>query len=115
MQAECQQTFFARYRYQPTNIGEDHIRTISDFRLKQNYPNPFNPLTSIDFQIPNSEFVTLGIYNILGQKVATLVNEKKQSGSYNVKWDADKHAAGVYYYQLKAGEYLEVKKMVLLK
>ncbi len=95
---------------------------LNTYRLEQNYPNPFNPRTTINYELPArsaggqfTNYVELSIYNLLGQKVATLVNEKQQAGSYKVEWNAYKFAAGVYYYRLKAGTYQQVRKMVLLK
>ena len=85
------------------------------FKLNQNYPNPFNPITNIEYQISNYKHINLSIYNLLGEKIATLINEDKSPGTHQVQWDATGLASGVYYYQLKAGEFQEVKKMVLLK
>ena len=85
------------------------------FSLKQNYPNPFNPVTNIKFDILTSEFITLKIYDILGKEVATLVNEKLNVGSYEVDWDASGYISGVYFYRLRAGDYVDVKKMILIK
>jgi photosystem II stability/assembly factor-like uncharacterized protein len=85
------------------------------FNLSQNYPNPFNPATVIEFQIPNSAFVTLEIYNILGEKVSTLLSAFLLSGFHSYEWDASNFASGVYYYKLKTGHFEQVKKMVLLK
>ncbi len=85
------------------------------YDLKQNYPNPFNPSTTIKFQIPNSNLVTLEIYNLLGQKVATLVNEKLTAGRHTVEWNAAGFASGVYLYRLQAGNYTETKKLILLR
>lgn len=89
--------------------------TPDNYSLSQNYPNPFNPSTTINFTIPNSEFVTLKVYNILGSEVATLVNENLASGAYKYNFDAQNLASGIYLYELKAGSYAEVKKMNLLK
>ena len=86
-----------------------------DFSLYQNYPNPFNPVTMINYQLPMINDVELNIYNLIGKKVATLVSERQSAGAYQVEWDATDLASGVYYYQLKAGEFREVKKMVLVK
>jgi hypothetical protein len=83
--------------------------------LFQNYPNPFNPITTIEFQIPNSEFVTLKIYNLLGEVIAALVSEKFSAGNYQVVWDASGFASGIYFYQLKAGEYIQFRKLVYIK
>jgi subtilisin family serine protease len=85
------------------------------FSLSQNYPNPFNNSTMINYQLPMTCEVYLSIYNILGQKVATLVAEKQQVGSYKVAWDASKVASGVYLYRLKAGSFTEVRKMAIMK
>jgi len=87
----------------------------SAYELAQNYPNPFNPSTTINFTILNSEFVTLKVYNIIGSKVATLVNENLSAGSYRFNFDAQNLASGVYFYELKAGNFGEIKKMNLLK
>jgi hypothetical protein len=83
--------------------------------LNQNYPNPFNPTTIIEFSLPQSGFVTLNIYNILGEEVATLVSEKLNAGEYKYDWDASSLASGVYLYRIQAGDYVDVKKMVLLR
>jgi len=83
--------------------------------LYQNYPNPFNPSTKIKFQIPENSFVTLKVYDVLGNEVATLVNQEKPIGSCNVEFDASSLPSGIYLYQLQAGNYFETKKMILLK
>jgi hypothetical protein len=85
------------------------------FSLDQNYPNPFNPRTRIRYQIPSGSDVELAIFNLLGQQVASLVNEHQPPGEYQVDWDAKRLAAGIYYYRLIAGTYLQVKKMVLVR
>ena len=85
------------------------------FSLEQNYPNPFNPTTTIEFTLPNSEFTTLKIYNILGKEVSTLVSNKLNQGSHTYQFDGKNLASGIYYYQLVAGSYREVKKMILLR
>ena len=83
--------------------------------LRQNYPNPFNPSTTIEFTLPKSEYVKLKIFNILGKEVATLVSRKLNQGNHTYQFDGKDLASGVYYYQLAAGEYREVKKMILLR
>jgi hypothetical protein len=83
--------------------------------LYQKYPNPFNPKTVISWQLAVSSAVDLSVYNILGQKVATLVNRKQKAGFYTKEWDASGMASGVYYYRLVAGEFVSTKKLVLLK
>jgi subtilisin-like proprotein convertase family protein len=85
------------------------------FQLKQNYPNPFNPVTKIGFSLPKSSEVKIIIYDVMGQEVKTIVNEFRNAGNYEVGFDASNFASGVYYYRMSAGEFTEVKKMVLLK
>jgi len=105
------------------------VKNISDipskYSLSQNYPNPFNPTTIIKYSIPNitsnyvasnfSSSVLLKVYDVLGEEVATLVNENKSAGEYEVNLDASKLSSGVYYYKLTSGKFTEVKKMILLK
>ncbi len=94
-----------------------------EFKLEQNFPNPFNPITTIQYQIPASPksspkertSVTLRIYDILGSEVATLVNEEKEAGYYEVNWNASNLASGVYIYRLQTGSFISVKKMMLLR
>ncbi len=83
--------------------------------LQQNYPNPFNPSTKISFDLPSSEDVKLVIYDIGGKEVERVVDERLQPGSYSVTWDAHSYPSGVYFYKLHVGDYVEVKKMILLK
>ena len=85
------------------------------FQLKQNYPNPFNPLTTIEYALPKESKVILEIFNVLGQKVVTLVNAKQKAGIYLVEWNASKLASGLYIYRLKAGTFISSKKMLLVK
>jgi hypothetical protein len=92
----------------------------NSFLLFQNYPNPFNPSTVISYKLPVSGMVTLKVYDILGRVVATLVNEEKPAGSYEVEFivaqdSSPDIASGVYFYQLKAGDFVESKKMILMK
>jgi len=86
-----------------------------DFLVYQNYPNPFNPITAIKFSLPKTEFISLKIYNLLGQEIATLVSEKLQVGSYNYFWDATGFTSGVYLYEIKAGDFVETRKMILIR
>jgi hypothetical protein len=81
----------------------------------QNYPNPFNPRTTITYQVPEISFVTLKIYDVLGNRIATLINEEKPAGSYEVEFDASSLSSGIYFYKLQSGSFVETKKMVLLK
>ncbi len=103
----------------PTYVEEQNP-TVNKFELHQNYPNPFNPLTTIKYNLLHSRHVTLEVYNILGQKVKTLVNTKQEIGLHTVVWDAKddfnrKAASGIYIYQLSVGSYIYSKKMTLLK
>jgi hypothetical protein len=89
--------------------------TPAEYKLSQNYPNPFNPVTRINFQLPYDSHVTLKIYDVVGSEVATLVNEIKVAGNYNFDFNASSLASGVYYYKLQAGDFVQNKKMILLK
>ncbi len=86
-----------------------------DFELPQNYPNPFNPVTEVKYSLPRNCWVRLEIYNILGQKVATLVDGKQRTGYKTVRWDAGSLSSGIYFYRLQAGDFVQIKKMVLIK
>jgi hypothetical protein len=93
---------------------------LTSFTLLQNYPNPFNPATDIQYTLPTDCEVKLVIYNILGQKVRTLVNEHQTAGFKTIRWDGktdkgSKVSTGIYLYKLQAGEFTETKKMLLLK
>ncbi|MCX6121252.1 MAG: family 16 glycosylhydrolase [Ignavibacteriales bacterium] len=99
-----------------TNAVEDSRSQVSNhFSLLQNYPNPFNPSTSISYQISSASFVSLKIFDILGREVTTLVNEMKDPGTYEMKWNATQIPSGVYFYKLSAGSYTQTKKLVLSK
>jgi hypothetical protein len=97
-----------------TSVESPEIR-IKTHQLFQNYPNPFNPKTVIRYALPVTCYVDLSIYNLIGQKVATLVSEKQQTGQYQVQWDASGFASGIYYYCINAGEFKQVKKMILVR
>ena len=94
---------------------EVEIANPTTYYLVQNYPNPFNPTTTITYAIPKEELVTLKVYNAIGEEVATLVNDVQQMGSYNVNFDASSLPSGAYMYKIQAGNYVETKKMLLLK
>ena len=103
-----------------TTANKNNGNLPTSFTLNQNYPNPFNPETSIDYVVGKSGHVELTIYNILGDKIKTLVSGYQAAGSYTIKWQADTDggtsvASGVYFYKLTAGDYTETKKMTLLK
>lgn len=93
--------------------GNDRLP--SEFTLSQNYPNPFNPVTEISFSLPMASDVTLEVFNMAGQRVATLAEGRFEAGNYAFMWDGSDAASGIYLYRLKAGEFVETKKMVLLK
>jgi flagellar hook assembly protein FlgD len=100
------------------NGPEDLLPKSSD--LKQNYPNPFNPVTMIEYSIPSRTRVNIEIFNVLGQKVQTLVNEMKPAGTYWIEWNGNDDAGrsvstGVYLYHISAGGVMQTKKMLLLK
>ena len=95
-------------------INDEEIELI-DFSLTQNYPNPFNPSTTIRYEIPENQFVTLKVYDLLGKEVATLVNEEKQAGSYSVDFDASNLTTGMYIYKIQTGDFVDTKKMILIK
>jgi len=103
------------------NGGPDGVREITNtgtarlFKLEQNYPNPFNPSTTIRFAIPASGVATLKVYDILGKEVATLINESYNAGTYEVKFNASQLSSGMYFYQLKSGNFVQTKKLLLLK
>ena len=98
-----------------TSVGPTNSNQISSYVLSQNYPNPFNPVTRINYQIPKFSHVTIKVYNVLGQEIATLVNEQMNAGHYSVEFNAINFASGIYFYRIKAGDFIQTKKMVLLK
>jgi hypothetical protein len=98
-----------------TDVNENISLQPSEFSLNQNYPNPFNPSTTISFSIPNEEFVSLRVFNSLGEEVADLVNETKPAGNYYVSFDASELTSGVYFYKISAGSVVDIKKMMLIK
>ena len=103
--------------------GEDLFKEISatesslpnDYALSRNYPNPFNATTNINYQLPVNSRVRLQVYNLLGQKVATLVEERQEAGYRSVIWEASEHSSGLYFYKLTAGDFTETKRMMLVK
>jgi len=96
-------------------VQEETENLPADFILNQNYPNPFNPTTTISFSIPSSGFTSLKVYDILGNEVAKLVDEERPAGSYIINFDASLLSSGTYFYKLQAGNFIETKKMILLK
>ena len=98
-----------------TSVQELSNNLPSKFKLEQNYPNPFNPSTKIDFQIPVLSFVEIKVYDLLGREVATLVNEEENPGEYETTFDGSKLASGVYFYRMQAGDFIQTKKLLLMK
>jgi hypothetical protein len=98
-----------------TDVKEFGNGTPAAFALDQNYPNPFNPSTKIQFEIPEARFVTLKVYNLLGQEVASLINNWLEAGRYRAEFDARNLPSGTYLYRLQAGDFSEAKKMTVLK
>ncbi len=112
-------TMSAVYNQVLTGVGDDRHTWSgvipSSFDLHQNYPNPFNPTTVVRYQLPVASSVKLVVYDILGREMAVLANEKKNAGSYEVKFDAEGLSSGVYFYRMQAGDFTETKRLLLLK
>jgi hypothetical protein len=98
-----------------TGVNENVHSLPAAFTITQNYPNPFNPNTTIKYQIPQNCFVSLKVYDILGNEIKTLVNDEKPAGNYELTFNATNFPSGVYFYRLQAGSFVETKKMILLK
>jgi Secretion system C-terminal sorting domain/Carboxypeptidase regulatory-like domain len=98
-----------------TSIDDNHGSLPKAFVLSQNYPNPFNPTTTIKYEIPKAIFVSIKIYDLLGREVATLVNNERLAGKYEVKFDGSKLSSGIYFYRMQAGGFIDSKKLILLK
>ena len=102
--------------FTPTSVSKNNESQLPDgFSLSQNYPNPFNPVTIIKYTIAKEAFVSLKVYDVLGKQIASLVNDHKQPGNYEVNFDGSSLASGIYYYRLTAGSFSETKKFVLAK
>jgi hypothetical protein len=99
----------------PIDVKQISSNVPSSYSLQQNYPNPFNPATIIRFQIKDSRFVTLKVYDILGKEITTLVNEFKKAGAYEVKFDAGNLSSGLYFYKINTGDFFGTKTMMLMK
>jgi len=106
--------FIIKTSYDVTNIVENKT-FLNDYKIYQNYPNPFNPTTKINYSLPQTNFVTIKVYDLLGSEVKTLVNEEKLIGNYEVEFDASNLSSGVYFYRIQAGKFLDTKKLILLK
>jgi len=120
------QEYYKRYLQRsdiPIDVKQSDGNVVKDYILYQNYPNPFNPTTTIKYQIPELRFITLKLYDVLGNEVATLVNEEKPAGSYEIDFNGNELTSGIYFYQLRADDpessseqgFVETKKMILLR
>ena len=98
-----------------TAIKDIQSTVLTRFSLLQNYPNPFNPTTVISYQLPINGFVSLELYDILGRKIKSLIQERQNAGAHSVTFNAEDLSSGVYFYRLEAGTYSETKKLLLLR
>jgi hypothetical protein len=108
-------TSFADVTSAMTSVPQQDNELPTRFELSQNYPNPFNPMTTISFNLPKSENITLKIYNLAGQEIETLVNRYFSSGTHKVQWNASGKPSGIYFYNLQAGDYSATRKLILQK
>ncbi|WP_448522302.1 T9SS type A sorting domain-containing protein, partial [Schleiferia thermophila] len=97
------------------NTEKEETVIPKEYVLYQNYPNPFNPSTTIKFDLPKEGVVELGIYDILGRKITTLINEYRSAGSYEHSFNASSLASGIYLYRIKVNDFVSAKKMILVK
>ncbi len=97
------------------SVDEEISSLPKDFSLEQNFPNPFNPSTSIEYSVPSNEYVSLKVYDVLGNEITTLVNENQNPGNYTVNFDARNISTGVYFYKLQVGSFVQINKMLFLK
>ena len=103
------------YSYIPITSINENLSSVNSYSLSNNYPNPFNPTTNIQYSISRRQFVSLKVYDILGIEIETLVNEEKSAGNYELNWNAANLPSGVYFYRLQAGDFVQTRKMTLLK
>ncbi len=96
-------------------LKSGEIATPVNYDLEQNYPNPFNPSTTIKYSVPADGFVNIAVYNVLGEKIADIVNNIQKSGNYELTFDARNLASGMYIYRMESGNFVSVKKMMILK
>jgi hypothetical protein len=97
------------------NLDDDNANLPTEYGIEQNYPNPFNPSTEIRYQLPENNFVTIEVFDILGSKITTLVNGEMEAGYHSVTWNAGNLASGVYFYKIQSGSFSAIKKLMLLK
>jgi hypothetical protein len=106
---------FSQLIFKQTATAVENEELVTTYDLAQNYPNPFNPVTNISYQLAKGGYVTLKVYNLLGHEIATLVNEYKPHGKYDIRFDASNLASGVYFYEMQAGSFSDTKKFILMK
>ena len=99
----------------PTDVNDYSSILPKNFILSQNYPNPFNPTTTINYSAPKSGFVSIKVYDVLGREVATLINENKPAGNYSIQFNSGNLVSEVYFYRMQAGDFIQTKKLILLK
>ncbi len=103
-------------KFEYSDVVEVEVNNLpTEFVLEQNYPNPFNPSTIIEYSVPSNVFVSLKVYDILGNEIVILVNEKKSAGNYEARFTASNLASGLYFYKIQAGSFSQVRKMMLIK
>ncbi|MBI1931308.1 MAG: T9SS type A sorting domain-containing protein [Ignavibacteriales bacterium] len=99
-----------------TGIGNSQGSLLpTEYKLEQNYPNPFNPTTTISYQIPVNKHITIKVYDVLGREIATLIDEYKPAGIYKLEFNASRLVSGVYFYKLRAGSFVETRKMIIMR
>jgi hypothetical protein len=107
--------FWTAYKQNAVTSVKDEKSIPNEYKLEHNYPNPFNPSTTIRFSIPERSFVSLKVYDILGNEVTTLVNKDMETGNYETKFNADNYSSGIYIYKISAGNFINTRKMILVK
>jgi hypothetical protein len=112
---DAKTVYAAHFNTSVLSVSEDGSQVPKEYNLAQNYPNPFNPSTTIKYELPTPSMVKLSVYDMLGREVSVLVNERKNAGSYEVKFDAAGLASGVYFCRLQAGDFVQSRKLLLLR
>jgi hypothetical protein len=112
---EIIQAAWSNFPVTVVSVGDEEIQIPKKFILNQNFPNPFNPSTTIRYQMPDAGFVTLKVFDVLGREVSTLVDEYRNAGRYEVEFDGSNLASGIYFYKIQAGEFVQTRKMILIK
>ena len=108
-------TSFEFFPHIPVSSGEDPNPIVERYWLSLNFPNPFNSSTEIHYSIPQENWVTIKVYNLLGQEVAVLQNKQQSAGAYEVRWQPNNFSSGIYFYQMVSGEWIKTRKLLLLQ